>query len=164
MPRSSSETPELQLSDYAIDRAEREIEAYFTRPHDGRRHEGWRATVEAVLATLPAYHRGVLSLHHDAERSWPAPLRTAFGGCASLAVRLDCCDHPAIGPTPVLEAAAAERLVAIVAAKGTAAARITNLCLRAWDLFDEAVRAYAKARRAHAPTRAARAELDQAAE
>ena len=59
-----------------------------------------------VLATIPAYHLGVLSLHHS-DRVWPEPITRAFGAYASLAIRLDCCDHPGAGSTSALEAAAA---------------------------------------------------------
>ncbi len=158
MPRSSTETVSLQITEEAAERAERELARYFARRHDRQR----RQTVEGVLAGLSGYHRGVLSLHY-ASRSWPDLVEKAFGRFASLAIRLDCCDHPASGSTPALEAVAADRLAAIVAADGPRAKTVTRLLRRATRHFDRAVRAYAKARLQH--TKAAPADaMDQAAE
>jgi hypothetical protein len=159
MPRSSTETRSVQITEEDIDRAEHQLERYFARRRDGRRSQN----VEGVLAALSAYHRGVLSLHY-ADRSWPSPVKTAFRGFASLAIRLDCCDHPASGSTPALEAAAAERLAAIVAAEGPHAETVTDLFHRAIDHFHRAVRAYAKARLQHAKAAPAAAAMEQAAE
>jgi hypothetical protein len=173
MPRSctSTKTRSLPLSFEALDHAEGELARYYTRRQDKRRRGGWRDTVEATLAAIPAYHRGVFSLHY-ADRSWPDAIRSSFGPYASLAIRLDCCDHPATGSTPSLEAVAAERLAAVIARDGSGCATVTNLHVRAGNHFASSLRAYAKARRKHraiAPTRAAsttaaRTELDQAAE
>ena len=96
--------------------------------------------------------------------SWPNAVEKAFGAFASLAIRLDCCAHPASGSTPALEAAAAERLAAVVAAEGPESATVTDLWCRATDHFDRAVRAYVKARRKHTKPSPAQADLDLAAE
>jgi hypothetical protein len=159
MPRSSTETRSVPfITEETAQRAERELARYFARRHDRRR----RQTVEGVLAVLSAYHLGVLSLHY-ASRSWPNVVEKAFGDFASLAIRLDCCDHPASGSTPALETVAADRLAAIVAAEVPGAKTVTRLLRRATRHFDRAVRAYAKARLQHTNAAPA-AAMDEAAE
>ena len=148
MPASHTTTRTLNLTIDLLDRAERELAAYFDRRCDLRRRDGWRDTVAATLATIPAYHLGVLSLRHCA-RVWPEAITKAFGADASIAIRLDCCDHPGTGSTPALEAAAAERLVAILAKEGRGSPTVLDLSMRAGDHFESAVRAYAKARALH---------------
>jgi len=136
-------TPEIQ------EHAERELADYFAGRSNRCRRNGWRERVEAVLATVSGYHLGVLRLYH-APRVWPEAITKAFGSSASLAIRLDCCDHPAQGSTAALEAAAAERLVAVIAQEGPTGPTVIDLYGRADDHFDAAVRAYAKARAKHA--------------
>jgi len=135
-------TPEIQ------EHAERELADYFARRSNSRRRNGWRERVEAVLATVSGYHLGVLRLYH-APRVWPEAITKTFGRAASLAIRLDCCDHPAQGSTAALEAAAAERLAAVIAQEGPRARAVDRLRGRACDHFHAAVRAYAKARAKH---------------
>ena len=164
MPRSQTETRSPQLTFEALEHAEGEVAAYFARRQDKRRRDGWREAVEAAFAVIPAYHRGVFSLYH-ADRSWPEVIEKAFGQEAWIAIRLDCCDHPAAGSTPALEAAAAERIAAIIAKEGFDCASVSKLRGRARDHFERAVIAYAKARRKQqARTKAAPTALDQAAE
>jgi hypothetical protein len=162
MPRSSTETRSIPIAVEAEAPVYRELANYFGRRSDLPHREDWRETVAAVLAVLPAYHRGVLALHH-AGRAWPKPIDKAFGAFASLAIRLDCCDHPASGSTSALEAAAAERLAAVIAAEGPDSATVAYLWLRATDHFDSAVHAYATARLQHSKAGPA-AAMDQAAE
>ena len=135
-------TPEIQ------EHAERELADYFAGRSNRCRRNGWRERVEAVLATVSGYHLGVLRLYH-APRVWPEAITKAFGSSASLAIRLDCCDHPAQGSTAALEAAAAERLAAVIAQEGPRARAVDRLRGRACDHFHAAVRAYAKARAKH---------------
>jgi len=137
-------TPEIQ------EHAERELADYFAGRSNRCRRNGWRERVEAVLATVSGYHLGVLRLYH-APRVWPAVITKTFGRSASLAIRLDCCDHPAQGSTAALEAAAAERLAAVIAQEGPRARAVDRLRGRARDHFHAAVRAYAKARAKHVP-------------
>ena len=127
-----------------LDRAERQLAAYFERKHEGARRRDKDEAVEATFASIPAYHRGVLSLYHDA-RTWPDAVEKALGQYAAVAVRLDCADHPAVGPTPTVELAAAERIGAIVAAEGEGAPSLAPLFGRAMKHHERALRAFAKA-------------------
>jgi len=119
-----------------IERAEREL-AHFTRPVGAR-----DATVTAVLATIAAHHHAVLAKRFT-PRAWPDAVTRAFGNVAAIAIRLECSDHPAEGPTSTLEKLAAERVVALVEAEGPLA--LLDLRIRAEDYCHRALRAYAKA-------------------
>ena len=150
MPRTTTTTtPAFKITPEIQEHAERELADYFAGRSNRCRRDGWRDRVEAVLATVSGYHLGVLRLYH-APRVWPAVITTAFGRSASLAIRLDCCDHPAQGSTAALEAAAAERLAAVIAQEGSTSSTVIDLDARADDHFDAAVCAYAKARAKHA--------------
>ncbi len=66
--------------------------------------------IDAWLREVPAFHRGVLSLRY-VRRPWPTCIAEEFGGLASVAVRLECALHPAVGcSTAALEAASVARL------------------------------------------------------
>ena len=149
MPRTTSTaTNAFKITYEILDHAERELDDYFAGRRNFRRGRAWRERVEGILATVSGYHLGVLRLYH-ARRDWPEAIEKAFGSSASLAIRLDCCDHPAQGSTAALEAAAAERLAAVIAQEGPRARAVDRLRGRACDHFHAAVRAYAKARAKH---------------
>ena len=149
MPRTTTTTtPAFKITPEIHDHAERELDAYFAGRRNFGRGRGWRERVETILATVSGYHLGVLRLYY-APRDWPVAIRSAFGASASLAIRLDCCDHPAQGSTAALEAAAGERLAGIIAQDGPNARAVARLRGRACDHFHAAVRAYAKARAKH---------------
>ena len=150
MPRTTTTTtPAFKITPEIHDHAERELADYFAGHRNRCRRDGWRERVEAILATVSGYHLGVLRLYH-APRVWPEVITRTFGRSASLAIRLDCCDHPAQGSTAALEAAAAERLAAVIAEEGPTGPTVLDLYARSDDHFDAAVRAYAKARAKHA--------------
>lgn len=107
-----------------------------------------REAVRRTLSVLPTFHTGALSLVHTS-RSWPTPLQDRFKQWTSLVVRLECASRPGDGKTSTaaLEAAAADRLLDMVAddRKKRALARLVG---RAMKHYREALKAYAKARRA----------------
>jgi hypothetical protein len=132
------------------------VAAYFERAQSGQPLPAEDAVVEAILGSLSAYHRGVLSLHHRV-RVWPAAVTKVLGGYVNLGIRLYCADHPASGSTSELERAAAETL----AAKAAIAEDDKDACFLLADLtgraaahYDRAIRAYAKAARRRARGRA----------
>jgi len=138
------------------ERAPGELAGYFARSQSGEPLQAEDADVGAILGSLSAYHRGVLSLHHRA-RAWPEAVTKALSGFASLGVRLYCADHPATGSTPELERVAAEGLAAKAAVADVdkdASAMLIDLVVRASSHYDTAVRAYAKAARRLARARA----------
>jgi hypothetical protein len=124
--------------------AERELEAYFARRRAAAPRDAEDEMVEATLASISAYHRGVLTLHHDA-RTWPEGVVAALSPYASIGVRLDCADHPGAGSTPALEQVAAQRIAALFAAEGDKSQRLTLLFSRAMTHHMRAIRGYAKA-------------------
>ena len=124
-------------------RATRELAAYFASVRGKRPPCENTAAVEATLAAVGGYRLGVLRLYHDA-RVWPAAVTKRFGKLASIAVRLDCADHPAEGSTPALEAAAAERLAAMASGDGATYA-LAELEHRAGRHYRRALRGYTKA-------------------
>ena len=68
------------------------------------------AQIDGWLRKIPAFHRGVLSLRY-VQRSWPQRITEEFGELASVAVRLECALHPAVGISiEALERASVERL------------------------------------------------------
>ena len=149
MPRTTSTaTNAFKITYEILDHAERELDDYFAGRRNFRRGRAWRERVEGILATVSGYHLGVLRLYH-APRDWPEAIEKAFGSSASLAIRLDCCDHPAQGSPAALEAAAGARLAGIIAQDGPNARAVARLRGRACDHFHAAVRAYAKARAKH---------------
>jgi hypothetical protein len=99
--------------------------------------------VEATLRSISTFHRGALSLWYT-EKSWPEALREEFGPATSLVVRLACARTPSVGSTEVLEAAAAERLLAWIRGEGDDSA-LEDLDFRADKHFHLAIRALAKA-------------------
>ena len=105
------------------------------------------AVVKGALQSIPAFHRGALSLWHT-NKVWPADLRREFGPATSLVVRLECAQHPAVGgATEALEAAAVERLSALVARGSDADVQaLVGLEIRARRHYELAIRALAKAR------------------
>jgi hypothetical protein len=107
------------------------------------------AAVEAALQAIPAFHRGALSLWHT-EKTWPPDLRKEFGIGTSLVVRLECALHPSVGvSTEVLEAAAVERISALLArAKSRDEQALARLAVRADRHYYLAIRLLAKARAA----------------
>jgi hypothetical protein len=66
--------------------------------------------IDAWLKAVPAFHRGALSLRYR-PKEWPRAIVREFGDLSSLAVRLECALHPAMGKTNAeLEKASVERL------------------------------------------------------
>jgi hypothetical protein len=96
--------------------AEREA-AWFFRELGGNVPEGVDSTtrtaaeqVDGWLQAIPSFHRGALHLRY-VQRSWPKCIAREFGDLASVAVRLECALHPAVGiSTEALEHASVERL------------------------------------------------------
>jgi len=147
--RPSSVRRRVPSLDQFEEQARAQLPGYFARSRSGQPLDAADADVEAILGSLSAYHRGVLSLHHSA-RVWPEHVVKGLCGYANLGVRLYCADHPASGSTPDLERAAAETLAAKAAVEGVekaAAALLADLMGRAMAHHDAAVRAYAKAAR-----------------
>jgi hypothetical protein len=121
-------------------RAERDLRAHFARPRASASNGD---TVDAVLAAIPAHHRGVLRLNYT-PRVWPDAVTTALGEHVGVAIRLYCADHPAEGPTPVLEQAAAERIAAIFT-EDLESPKLLALSRRAARYHRRALRAYVTA-------------------
>jgi hypothetical protein len=71
------------------------------------------ATIDARFKRISSFQRGVLALRF-AKRSWPDDIQREFGVVASVAVRMECAQHPAVGTTDDVEAAAVERLTEII--------------------------------------------------
>ena len=70
---------------------------------------------------FPTFHRGALSLRF-VRREWPVWLREELGALTSLAVRIECSEHPGIGSTEAMELASVERLREVVRLAGFARA------------------------------------------
>jgi hypothetical protein len=149
VPADRESAPRLAANRATLKRrAENELETYFARTRDaGPRTTARDHAVAATLASISAYHRGVLTLYYDA-RTWPDEVTKALGEYASIGVRLNCADHPAVGSTPTLERAAAQRIVALVTVEGSNASVLVDLWARAAEHHDRALRAYVKALRA----------------
>jgi hypothetical protein len=118
------------------------------------------ATIDARFTQIGSFHRGVLALRF-AKRSWPDAIRRELGVVASVAVRIECAQHPAVGTTDEVEAAAVERLSEIIRRANIEKARrggrlaetlygpeltIQKLFLRAARYVNAAVRALAAVR------------------
>jgi hypothetical protein len=129
-------------------RADKALASYFTSPPADRTTDA-HLTVANVLATLKPHHRAALAMHHT-PRAWPEALATVCGKETSLVVRLYCADHPTLGTTAVLEAAAAQTLAASVSGGSTSAVdrlhfRAIDHVLRAQAAFLKALEAYRSA-------------------
>jgi hypothetical protein len=140
--RRSVESP-LAIRLRLESRAGRELRAYFAAGGSIASANGASPAVKAVLDAIPAHHRGALGLHYRA-RFWSDAVNSALGEDAGVAIRLYCAEHPAAGPTPVLEQAAADRIAAIFAAEGVESWTLQKLCDRAHAIHADAVSAYAK--------------------
>jgi hypothetical protein len=148
VPEARPSAPRLATHRAALERcAESELEAYFARKRKAAPRTAEDEVVAATLASISAYHQGVLKLYYDG-RTWPEEITKALGAYASIGIRLDCAHHPAMGSTPILEHAAAERITAIVASKGFGADSISELVVRAMEHHDRALHGYMKALRA----------------
>jgi len=118
--------------------------------------------IDAWLREVPAFHRGALSLRY-VPRAWPTCIREEFEELASVAVRLECALHPAVGrSTEALEAESVERLRQTIRACEGARARpeppgrerplspsekaLAQLTLRAYRHVELAIRALARVR------------------
>jgi hypothetical protein len=126
-------------------RADEALAAYFACPLTGRTTEA-HATVTALLATLKPHHRAALAMHHT-PRTWPSALVAECRADTSLVVRLYCSDHPTVGSTATVEAAAAETLTAVVTAGDTDV--VDDLDARAMHHVFRARAAFLKAFEAH---------------
>jgi len=126
-------------------RADIILAAYFAVPTEDRTTEA-HDTVTNILSTLKPHHRAALAMRHT-PRSWPGTLTAQFGKETSLAVRLYCAAHPAVGSTSSLEAAASVALDAHVQAGETDV--LDDLYVRALEHFDLAEGAFHKALVAH---------------
>jgi hypothetical protein len=124
-------------------RAEGELREYFAAGGTIASANGASPAVKAVLDAIPAHHRGALGLHYR-PRFWSDAVTSALGAHAGIGIRLYCVDHPAAGPTPVVERAAADRIAAIYAAEGADSPTLDKLSDRASELVHRAVHAYAK--------------------
>ena len=148
------------------ERADAEAE-WFYRVHAGRvpadafSVEGAAARrIEQWLTKLAPFHRGAFALRYT-PRTWPEPLVDEFQGAASLIVRLECAQHPAVGKSVAeLEEASVARLMALITEAtrererrkgrgtlpGPCGIQLGRLTVRAWLHMASAVRAFAKVR------------------
>jgi hypothetical protein len=113
---SMADTQPKRTPRFLRQRAEREASWFFRVlggqvPEDG--DPATRAAAQQMakwLRAISPFHRGVLSLRY-VPRTWPTCIADEFGDLASVAVRLECALHPAVGiSTEALEHASEERL------------------------------------------------------
>ena len=135
----------IARSDAFEGRAEKALASYFARP-PADRTGGTHTTVATLLATLKAHHRAALAMRYT-PRAWPQALSSVCGAHTSLIVRLYCADHPTVGNTATLEAAAALKLAASLNAGEKKA--VNDLQVRAIEHFLRAEAAFLKALETH---------------
>ena len=79
-------------------------------PEDGDAATRAAVRIDGWLRKIPSFHRGVLALRY-APRTWPTCIADEFDDLASIVVRLECAQHPAVGMSnDALEQASVERL------------------------------------------------------
>jgi hypothetical protein len=162
--RAAKKQPSLRVRGCA----ERES-SWFFRELGGKVPEGGEPAARAAaqqidgwLRQLPPFHRGVLCLRY-VRRSWPRCITREFDALASVAVRLECALHPAVGmSTEALESASVERIQKAIESCARACGRrapagrdrpmnlaergLTRLAYRAHRHVELAIRALARVR------------------